>query len=97
MSSQAQSTWLAKVHVVLKSIVNDPQGEAIRGGLRSLGFQGVTQVRAGKYMEIRIEAENKSDAEHQVDDMCRKLLANPVIEDYQIEVERVAATPRDAV
>ena len=90
-------TWLARVHVVLKTIVNDPQGEAIMGGLRSLGFLGVDQVRAGKYMEIRIEADDKLDAEHQVDDMCRKLLANPVIEDYRIDVERVATPPRDAV
>ena len=82
---------------MLKTIVNDPQGEAIMGGLRSLGFQGVNQVRAGKYMEIQLEAPDKNDAEHQIDDMCRKLLANPVIEDYRIEVERVATTPRDAV
>lgn len=89
--------WIARVHVVLKTIVNDPQGEAIMGGLRSLGFPGVNQVRAGKYMEIHLEAPDKDDAEHQVDDMCRKLLANPVIEDYRIEVERLAAAPRDAV
>lgn len=90
-------TWLARVHVVLKAIVNDPQGEAIMGGLRSLGFAGVNQVRSGKYMEIQLEAPDKSDAEHQIDDMCRKLLANPVIEDYRVEVERLATPPRDAV
>ena len=90
-------SWVARVHVMLKTIVNDPQGEAIMGGLRSLGFQGVNQVRAGKYMEIQLEAPEKNDAEHQIDDMYRKLLANPVIEDYRIEVERVATTPRDAV
>lgn len=89
-------TWLARVHVVLKPIVNDPQGEAILGGLRSLGFGGVAEVRAGKYLEIHLEADNALDAERQVDDMCRKLLANPVIEDYHIQVEQLAAT-RDAV
>ena len=48
-------------------------------------------------MEIRIDAGDESDAEHQVDDMCRKLLANPVIEDYHVEVEQLATPPRDAV
>jgi phosphoribosylformylglycinamidine synthase len=90
-------TWIARVHVVLKAIVNDPQGEAIRGGLRSLGFSGVSQVRAGKYLEIHLDAEDRADAEHQVDDMCRRLLANPVIEDYRIEVERASTAPLDAV
>lgn len=89
-------TWLAKVHVVLKPVVNDPQGEAILGGLKSLGFQSVAQVRAGKYFEIRLEAGSHSEAERQVDDMCRKLLANPVIEDYRIDVGRESAL-RDAV
>ncbi len=90
-------TWLAKVHVVLKPIVNDPQGEAIMGGLRSLGFAQVSKVRAGKYMEIRLDAADKNEADHQVDDMCRKLLANPVIEDYRIDLERIPAAPLDAV
>ena len=89
--------WLAKVHVVPKAIVNDPEGEAIMGGLRHLGFTTVERVRKGKYMEIQLEAPDKNDAEHQIDDMCRKLLANPVIEDYRIEVERVATAPRDAI
>ena len=90
-------TWLARVHVVLKPVVNDPQGEAILGGLKSLAFQSVGQVRAGKYFEIRLDAASHSDAERLVDDMCRKLLANPVIEDYRIAVEREATTMRDAV
>ena len=89
-------SWLARVHVVLKPIVNDPQGEAILGGLKSLGFQAVSQVRAGKYLEIQLAAADADQAQRQVDDMCRKLLANPVIEDYRIEIAEVAAL-RDAV
>lgn len=89
-------TWLARVHVVLKPIVNDPQGEAILGGLRSLGFDGVTHVRAGKYMEVHLEASDAEEAERQLDEMCHRLLANPVIEDYRVEIEEQAAS-RDAV
>ena len=88
--------WVARVHVVPKPIVSDPQGEAVLGGLHSLGFKDVAQVRSGKYMEIHIEAGTAHDAERQVDDMCRKLLANPVIEDYSIEMSHEIET-KDAV
>ena len=79
--------WLARVHVVLKPVVNDPQGQSIQGGLRSLGFASVERVRAGKYFEISLDAPDAAAAERQIDDMCRKLLANPVIEDYRFEIE----------
>ena len=81
--------FLAKVYITLKPTVNDPQGLTIRGGLHSLGFQSVESVRAGKYMEIRIEAGTPQDAEAQVLEMCRKLLANPVIEDFRYEIAPV--------
>jgi phosphoribosylformylglycinamidine synthase len=84
-------TWLARVHVLLKPVVNDPQGQAIHGGLRSLGFTGVERVRAGKYLEILIDAPDADEAARQADDMCRKLLANPVIEDYRVDVEEQPA------
>ena len=77
---------LAKIHVTLKPGVNDPQGLAITGGLRSLGFAGVREVRAGRYLEVRLDAPDKPAAERQVDEMCHKLLANPVIESYRYEV-----------
>lgn len=80
-------TWLARVHVLLKPVVNDPQGQAIQGGLRSLGFDAVQRVRAGKYFEIQVEALDAAEAEHLAEEMCRKLLANPVIEDYRVAVE----------
>ncbi len=79
--------FLARVYVTLKPTVNDPQGLTIRGALHSLGFADVESVRAGKYMELRVNAPSRKKAEAQVTEMCRKLLANPVIEDYRFEVE----------
>jgi len=79
--------YLARVYVTLKPTVNDPQGLTIRGGLHSLGFTSVESVRAGKYMEIRIQASDRAQAEVQVTEMCRKLLANPVIEDFRLELD----------
>ena len=78
--------WLARVHVTLKPLVNDPPGLAIRGALHQLGFATVESVRAGKYIEVRLEADSADDARTRVVEMCQKLLANPVIEDYQLEV-----------
>ncbi len=79
--------YLARVYVTLKPAVNDPQGLTIRGALHSLGFAAVDSVRAGKYMEIRIEAPDATAAEARVAEMCRKLLANPVIEDFRFDIE----------
>jgi len=90
-------SWLARVHVVLKPVVNDPQGLAIFGGLQSLGFRGVQQVRAGKYFEITLDADNAEEALQRVEDMCRKLLANPVIEDYRLDIDEAQQQIADAV
>ena len=78
--------YLAKVHVTLKPTVNDPQGLTILGALHSLGFSSARDVRAGKYLEVRLEGESREEAEAQVEEMCRKLLANPVIETYSFEI-----------
>lgn len=79
--------FLARVYVTLKPTVNDPQGLTIRGALHSLGFTDVESVRAGKYMEIRVNAKSRRQAERQVREMCRRLLANPVIEEFRFEME----------
>ncbi|MCL5960254.1 MAG: phosphoribosylformylglycinamidine synthase subunit PurS [Chloroflexi bacterium] len=84
--------WLARVYVTLKPVVNDPQGLAIRGGLHNLGFTDVTSVRAGKYLEIKLEARSESEATTQVSQMCSKLLANPVIEDFRFELEALPSS-----
>lgn len=80
-------SFLARVYVTLRSTVNDPQGITIRGGLHALGFSEVGSVRAGKYIEVRLDAPSREEAETRVRDMCRRLLANPVIEDFRFEVE----------
>ena len=84
--------FLARVYVTLKPTVNDPQGLTICGALHSLGFTEVESVRAGKYLEVRIAAEDREAAEEQLAEMCRKLLANPVIEDYRFELEELVST-----
>ena len=80
-------TFLARVYVTLRPTVNDPQGLTIRGGLQQLGFADVESVRAGKYLEIRLDADDEQAAESRVTEMCKKLLANPVIEDYRLTIE----------
>ena len=79
--------YLARVYVTLKPTVNDPQGITILGALHSLGFSDVGSVRVGKYLEVRLDAKDKKQAEKQLTEMCRKLLANPVIEDFRFEME----------
>ena len=77
---------LARIHVTLKPGVNDPQGLAIAGGLQQLGFAGVGAVRAGRFLEVQLEAPDQATAERAADEMCQKLLANPVIERYEVDV-----------
>ena len=81
--------YLARVYITLKPTVNDPQGLTIKGGLHMLGFESVKGVRAGKYMEIQLDSLDRLHAEEQVREMCRKLLANPVIENFSFELEEV--------
>ena len=83
----------AEIHVTLKRTVNDPQGLAIRGGLHSLGYENVGAVRAGKFIEVWIEAESASEAERQAKEMSDQLLANPVIEEYAVSVVEGAPSP----
>jgi phosphoribosylformylglycinamidine synthase len=76
----------ARVFVTLKNGVLDPQGEAVRHALGTLGFQGVNGVRQGKMIELDLAATDKARAETEVKAMCEKLLANTVIETYRIEI-----------
>ena len=79
-------TLIAKIHVTHKPGVNDPQGQAILGGLHTLGFGDAQEVRSGRYLEVRLDAADRSAADSAVREMCEKLLANTVIETYQYEV-----------
>ncbi len=67
-------------------MVNDPQGLAIADGLRHLGYNSVASVRAGKYIVVTLSARDRQEAGRLVDEMCARLLANPVIEDYRFEI-----------
>ncbi|MGH7405083.1 MAG: phosphoribosylformylglycinamidine synthase subunit PurS, partial [Candidatus Methylomirabilales bacterium] len=75
------------VYVTLKQGVLDPQGETVRGALETLGFAGVKDVRVGKFMVVTLNEVSREEASRRVDQMCKKLLANPVIEDYRFELE----------
>ncbi|MFZ3234142.1 MAG: phosphoribosylformylglycinamidine synthase subunit PurS [Stellaceae bacterium] len=76
----------ARVHVILKEGVLDPQGKAIGNALASLGFAGVSEVRQGKLIELELAETDRRRARAAVEAMCRQLLANPVIENYVIEI-----------
>jgi phosphoribosylformylglycinamidine synthase len=81
--------WLAEVHVSLRPGIADPEGQTILGGLRSLGFGTVSEVRSGKLLRIAFEAPDSASAEDAVGEMCKRLLANPVIEvaDWQLRAD----------
>ncbi|KRS10478.1 phosphoribosylformylglycinamidine synthase [Roseovarius atlanticus] len=76
----------ARVHVMLKNGVLDPQGEAVRHALGSLGFDGVEGVRQGKIIELDLTETDPGKAKETVTEMCEKLLANTVIESYSVEI-----------
>ena len=82
-------TFIARVYVTLKPTVNDPQGRTVLGGLQSLGFQSVESVRLGKYLEITVTEKDRQNAEERVTEMCKRLLANPVIEEFRFELEEL--------
>ena len=75
------------IAVTLKPVVNDPQGLVVQSGLQQLGFSGVSDVRVGKYIQMRLEADDEDAARAQATQMCEQLLRNPVIEDYRIGLE----------
>ena len=79
--------YLAKVYVTLKPTVNDPQGITVLGGLKNMGYETVSEVRVGKFLEIRIDETERGRAECIANEVCEKLLANPVIEQYSVELE----------
>jgi len=77
----------ATVTVYPRPEILDPQGKAIRDALGRIGFEGVEDVRAGKSFEIELATEDRGSAGELLDAMCRKLLANPVVEDYRIDLD----------
>ena len=77
----------AKVHITLKSGVLDPQGKAVQHALSSLGFAGVNDVRQGKFIELDLAETDPAKAKAAVEQMCKGLLANTVIENYRVDLE----------
>ena len=78
--------WIVEVEVMPKRGVNDPQGDAVLSGLRQLGFTEATRVRVGRLIRLDINAPNEDEARSAGERMCERLLANPVIEEYQLVV-----------
>lgn len=78
--------YKALVYVTLKPSILDVQASAVKKGLDSLGFTNVQDVLVGKYLEVKLDAANETLARNQVEEMCAKLLANPVIENYRFEL-----------
>ena len=78
--------YKAKVHITLRKSILDPQGKAVEHAVATLGVSGIKDVRIGKYIEFDVEGTNESDARKASEEVCRKLLANPVMEDYALEL-----------
>ncbi len=77
----------ARVYITYKEGILDPQGKTVLRALKSLGYDEVENLRVGKYMELELAGEDKEGLEKRLGEMCEKLLANPIIEDYDLEVD----------
>ena len=79
-------TYAVEAEIMPKTGVNDPQGESVLSGLKLLGFEGASRVRVGKVIKFTLEAESEEAARSSATEMCEKLLANPVIEEFELAV-----------
>lgn len=84
--------FIARVYVTLKESVLDPQGQAVLGALHHMNHEDVTDVRVGKYIEVKLNAETKDAADREINEICDGLLANPVIETYRFDIEENKAS-----
>ncbi|MGA9116481.1 MAG: phosphoribosylformylglycinamidine synthase subunit PurS [Bacteroidota bacterium] len=89
MNAASGSPFLVRVHVMLRPSILDPQGKAVGAALSALGFSAVQGVRMGKEVELRVEARSEEEARRIGEEAARRLLANPVMEDFRVETERV--------
>ena len=85
--------FLAQVYITLKPTVNDPQGLTVLGGVKNMGFDSIEDVRVGKFLEVRVAEPDRSRAEQLVEELCQKLLANPVIEEYRYDLKELSPSP----
>lgn len=81
--------FLSRVRITLRKSILDPQGKAVEHAVATLGVNGVRDVRMGKYIEFKVDQSTENEAKRATEEVCRKLLANPVMEDYQFEVEKL--------
>jgi phosphoribosylformylglycinamidine synthase subunit PurS len=81
--------FISKITVTLRKSILDPQGKAVEHSLVSLGYDKIKDTRIGKYIELKIDASSAEEAKKITGDACKKLLANPVMEDYNFEIEEV--------
>ncbi len=79
-------SYVAQVDVMLKPGISDPQGQTIERALPVLGYPGVREVRVGKRIQLQVDADSVDDARTKVEEMCERLLANPVIESYEVSI-----------
>ncbi|CAA9564741.1 MAG: Phosphoribosylformylglycinamidine synthase, PurS subunit [uncultured Thermomicrobiales bacterium] len=92
--SLGRQPWIIEAEIMPRSGVNDPQGEAVMSGLHALGFSGATRVRCGTVIRIETVASSEADAIRQGTEMCERLLANPVIEQYVVSASLATAASR---
>lgn len=82
--------FLARIYITPKEGVNNPEGLAIKGGLKNLGYDSVEEVHSGKYIELELSGDlNEHQSREKIDEMCKRLLANIVIEQYRFELEQI--------
>ncbi len=77
----------AKIYVSIKKTVADPQGKTVKHALESMGFKGIDELRMGKLIELKLKAADKAKAKAEVNEMCKKLLVNQIIEDYSFDIK----------
>ena len=78
---------IAKIHITFKNGVLDPQGKAVHHALKDLGYNEVSEIQMGKYLELKLDGVSREEAENRITEMCEKLFANTVIESYQFTLE----------
>ena len=87
--------YQARIYVTLKPTVNDPQGITVLSSLHRLGFNNAEDVRVGKYLLVNVSESDRETAAASVTDMCQKLLTNPVIEEFQFDLDKISSTVTD--
>ena len=86
------NNYHARIYVTLRSSVLDPAGTAVQSGIEQMGYTSVEGVRIGKYIEMNLTAKDEAEAKSQLDVICDRLLANPVIENYRFEIEQLVSS-----